>query len=216
MPSGGDRGAGVALCRPPGGRWPRRRPRPPGRRTIARRALTNRVRAEPSGVPAGRRGRPRVRAPGRDRRSPPPPAPPCSAPAPGTSSRICRRRSGRRGPGCRQPRGRGRDGAGSSLFRRRWPRRVAGVIQQRVVLHRIDRGEVAMGNPFRAGRLANVVRDRARASDRRCGAGRGVMFGGRGMHQIAVKHQHRAGLAGRCDDAPFVCQPGHGLLVQGP
>jgi hypothetical protein len=38
----------------------------------------------------------------------------------------------------------------------------------------------------------------------------------RAVHQIAVEHQHRAGLAGRRDDAALQRQPGDGFLVERP
>jgi len=58
------------------------------------------------------------------------------------------------------------------LFRRHLAYRGAGVIQQRVVGDRLDRREVAMRDPFRAGRRSDVFRGPRTRSDRRCGAGK--------------------------------------------
>ncbi len=89
------------------------------------------------------------------------------------------------------------------------------VIQERVVGHRLDRGEIAMRDPFRPGRGADVVRDRAQGQvDDAARIGCDVRR--RGVHQIAVEHQDRAGLAGRRDDAAFIDQPRYGFIVERP
>src|SRR5664280_1699171 len=97
----------------------------------------------------------------------------------------------------------------------------AGVFQQRVVVGRFDRREVAVRDPFRPRELGDVVGDRAqRQVDDLARVGRDV--GRRGVHQIAVEHQHRAGLAGGRHDADpvgaggFRGEPRHRLLVERP
>ena len=86
---------------------------------------------------------------------------------------------------------------------------------QRIVIHGLDRREIAMGDVFRPRRGADVVRDRVqRQIDDLARIGRDVA--GRAVHQIAVEHQHAAGLAGGRDDAAFLHQPRHGFLVQRP
>ena len=92
---------------------------------------------------------------------------------------------------------------------------AAGEPEQRIVVHGLDRREVAMGDVFRPGRRADVVRNRVqRQIDDLARIGRDVA--GRAVHQIAVEHQHAAGLAGRCDNAALLDQPRHGFLVQRP
>src|SRR5579863_5980817 len=82
----------------------------------------------------------------------------------------------------------------------------ARVLQERVVGNRREWREVAVGDPFRPGRLADVIRNRAqRQIDDRARVGRDV--GGRGVHEIAVEHQDGAGLAGRRDDSGGGDQP---------
>ena len=89
---------------------------------------------------------------------------------------------------------------------RRLPRRT-GEPQQRVVGDRLDRREVAMRDVVRPRRGADVVRDRVqRQIDDLARIGRDVAA--RPMHQIAVEHQHAAGLAGRRDDAALLDEAG--------
>jgi len=80
---------------------------------------------------------------------------------------------------------------------------------------RFDRRKVAVGNPLGPRRLPDVVRDRAQGQiDDAARVGRDV--GGRGVHQIAVEHQHRAGFADRRYDAALIDEPGHRVVVEGP
>ena len=79
----------------------------------------------------------------------------------------------------------------------------ARVFQQSVVVDRLDRREIAVRDQFRPRELGDVVRAGAqRQIDDLARVGRDV--GRRGVHQIAVEHQHRAGLAGGRDDADAV------------
>ena len=130
---------------------------------LGARGRTNRVRAmraasQPTLAAGGL-----ARARDRDRRSPRPPARRSSAPGRGTSSRTCRRRSARRAPAFRRRRAAAAGDADSSSYSAAAVRRPRerGVGQQRVVGDRLDRREVAMRDPFRPGRLADVVRDGA-------------------------------------------------------
>ena len=92
---------------------------------------------------------------------------------------------------------------------------AARILQQRVVGDRHDRREIAVRDPFGAGEFGDVVGAGAqRQIDDLARIGRDVRR--RGMHQIAVEHQHRAGLAGRRDDAALRREPRHGVVVERP
>ena len=118
----------------------------------------------------------------------------------GTSSRTCRRRSGRPGPAARRRPGRRACASGSS----RLLGRDAGARARTAAARRRRTGSIGVksrcaihGSP---GELGDVVRDRAqRQVDDLARVGRDV--GRRGVDQVAVEHQHRAGLAGRRHDA---------------
>src|SRR4051812_16142073 len=87
--------------------------------------------------------------------------------------------------------------------------------QQRVVVHGLDRREIAVRDVFRPGGGANIIRDRVqRQIDDLARIRRDVP--GRAVHQIAVEHQHAAGLAGGRDNTAVFHQPRHGFLVQRP
>src|SRR5215471_2308334 len=91
----------------------------------------------------------------------------------------------------------------------------AGVLQQRVVGHRLDRREVTVRDPFGPGRLADVIRDSAqRQVDDAARVRRDVRC--RAVHEVPMEHQYRAGLAGRRDDTALVDEPSDGLLVERP
>src|SRR3954447_20887129 len=87
--------------------------------------------------------------------------------------------------------------------------------EQRIIVYGLYRREVPMSDILRPRRSANEVRDRIErqindlARIRRDVAGRAV-------HQIAVEHEHAAGLAGWRDDTAFVYESRHGLFVECP
>src|ERR1700733_12584993 len=89
------------------------------------------------------------------------------------------------------------------------------VSQEGIVRHGLNRPEGAMRDPVRAGRGAGVIGERIKRKIYDLPRiGRDVAGGS--VHQVAVKHQHSAWLAGRCDDAALAHQPFDGCIVQRP
>src|SRR5690242_15135657 len=86
----------------------------------------------------------------------------------------------------------------------------AGEAEQRIVVDGFDRREIAVRDVLRPRGRADVVGDRVqRQIDDLARVGRDVA--GRAVHQVAVEHQHAAGLARGSDDAALRDQPRHGL-----